>query len=206
MKKIYFIRHGETESNRQGIFRGTLDMPLSKNGLEQAGDLHRYFSLIPIDIVYSSPLQRAVRTAEIAFPTLSPVIDRLVDNLNLGDWSGKEKKKMQEEFPQEWQRWIEEPEKMVFPGGEGLSDVYARVEKFLEKLTGLEQENIAVVSHRSVIKVMLAAMTGLKDRYFWKFHLDNASVCLAFYTGELGFTLAKVNETHHLKEMVMEWY
>jgi broad specificity phosphatase PhoE len=206
MKKIYLVRHGETESNRKGIFRGRLNIPLSQRGKAQADDLKRYFEKIPVDIVYTSPLQRAVETAETAFPALKPIKEPLIDNLDLGEWSGKDKKMVMERFPQQWEDWVKRPESITFPGGECLDDVLKRSHLFLQKVISHEAETIAAVSHRSVVKVILAAVIGLEKNYYWKFHLDNASVSQVYYEPERRLTVVKVNDTHHLQDTVMEWY
>ena len=206
MKKIYLIRHGETESNRKGIFRGRLDVLLSRTGREQALDLKRYFENIHIDAVYTSPLQRAVETAQTTFPSHSPVKEELLNNLDLGDWSGMDKKIVRERFPQMWESWVNYPETITFPGGERLSDVLQRSRAFFQKIIAVDAESIAAVSHRSVVKVLIAAAVGVEKNYYWKFHLDNASVSLLHFDHERGFTLVKLNDTHHLKDMVVEWY
>ena len=206
MKKIYLIRHGETESNRKGIFRGRLNIPLSQRGKEQAAELRGYFENIPVEVVYTSPLQRAVETAEAAFPGHTPIKDQLLDNLDLGEWSGMDKGLVRERFPGQWDIWVKRPESITFPGGECLADVYKRSELFFRKIIAEEAETIAAVSHRSVVKVMLAAAIGLEKDYYWKFHLDNASVSQVYYEPGRGLTIVKVNDTHHLKDIIMEWY
>lgn len=206
MKKIYLIRHGETESNRKGIFRGRLDIPLSQNGKEQAKDLRGYFEDSPVDAVYTSPLSRAVETAETVFPGHQVIKEPLLDNLDLGEWSGMEKSIVQERFPRQWQDWVTRPESITFPGGERLADVHRRSQLFFEKVLAAETEAIAVVSHRSVVKVMIAAALGVAKNYYWKFHLDNASVSLLHYEHQRGFTLVKLNDIHHLKDIAVEWY
>ena len=205
MKKIYLIRHGETESNRKGIFRGRLDIPLSQNGREQAVDLKRYFENIPVDVVYTSPLQRAVETAETVFPGHTPVKEKWLNNLDLGEWSGMEKSLVKERFPQMWEDWVKRPESIRFPGGERLLDVLKRASLFFEKVAFGEAETAAAVSHRSVLKVLIAFCMGMEKNYYWRFHLDNASVSLLILDRKR-FTLVKLNDTHHLKHTVMEWY
>lgn len=206
LKKIYLVRHGETESNRQGIFRGRLDIPLSEKGRAQALDLRTYFEKIAIDEVYSGPLQRAVETAQTAFPGHTPLIEPQLDNLDLGEWGGKSKALIKENFPGKWEAWTKRPESIRFPGGEELADVFRRVGEFWETVIASDAQSVAAVSHRSVVKVMLAYAAGLEHNYYWKFHLDNASVSLVYYEKDRGFTLVKVNDTHHLGHMVMEWY
>jgi phosphoserine phosphatase len=206
MKKLYLIRHGETESNRKGIFRGRLDIPLSTKGREQAEGLKEYFKNISIDTLYSSPLGRAKETAEIALPGHHVIVEPMLNNLDLGDWSGMNKASVKEKLPGMWEQWITHPETIAFPGGEALDDVLQRSKRFLETAVAGEGECIAVVSHRSVVKVILAAAIGLEKDYYWKFHLDNASVSLVYFEPGRGFTLVKINDTHHLKGTVMEWY
>jgi broad specificity phosphatase PhoE len=206
MKKIYLIRHGETESNRKGIFRGRLDVPLSRNGKEQAKDLNRYFQNLHVDVVYTSPLQRAVETAETVFPRHTPIREETLNNLDLGEWSGMEKSLVKERFPAMWENWVKRPESIRFPGGERLDDVHQRARRFFEKILAREAEITAAVSHRSVVKVMIAAALGVERNYYWRLHLDNASVSLLHFEEERGFTLVKLNETHHLKNIVVEWY
>ncbi len=206
MKRIYLIRHGETESNRRGIFRGRLDIPLSDTGEKQAESLKKYFKNISIEIVFSSPLKRALKTAEIAFNQKQIIKEELINNLDLGDWSGVEKEKIRVNFPEKWNIWKKSPEEIKFPNGETLNDVYKRAEMFLTKILKMKEENIVVVSHRSVIKIILSAALGIKDNYFWKFHLDNASVSTLINLEERGWTLYNLNYTSHLDNFTTEWF
>jgi len=205
MKTIYLIRHGETQANREGIFRGRGEVPLSPAGLKQAGELHAYFSGLKVERVFSSPLKRAAETAAICFPGQAIELQELVNNLDLGRWAGRKKKEIGQEEPKLWRRWLEEPEKMSFPGGESLAAVKARTRHFNRLLAAGCEERIAVVSHRSVLKALLAEALGLKEKWFWKFHLDNASVTVLLHEPVRGFVLAKLNRTEHLSDYVFEW-
>ena len=205
MKTIYLIRHGETQANRDGIFRGRGEVPLSPAGLKQAGELRAYFTSLKVERVFSSPLKRAAETAAICFPSQAIELQDLVNNLDLGRWAGREKKEIAQEEPKLWRRWLEEPEKMSFPGGESLAAVKARISLFNRLLAAVNEERIAVVSHRSVLKALLAEALGLKDKWFWKFHLDNASVTVLLHESVRGFVLAKLNRTEHLSDYVFEW-
>lgn len=81
-------------TNKQTKYRitGWSSFQLSQRGKDQAFVLKHYFEKIAVEVVYTSPLQRAIETAETAFPGLTPIIEPLIDNLNLGEWSGKDKK------------------------------------------------------------------------------------------------------------------
>ncbi len=206
MKKIYLIRHGETEANKKGIFRGRLDLPLSERGKTQAKELKNYFKDKKIEFVFSSPLIRAYETAKIAFDGLTIEKEELLNNIDLGEWSGKEKSYIKEKEPRLWQMWTTKPEKMVFPGGESLENVYERVYRLKEKLKKMDFESIALISHRSVLKVFFAVILDLKKNYFWKFHIDNCSVSIVVYDENRGFTITKLNDTNHLTSTVTEWF
>ena len=205
MKTIYLIRHGETQANRDGVFRGRGEVPLSPAGLAQAGELRAWFASLGVERVLSSPLQRAAQTAAICFPGRAIELQELVNNLDLGRWAGRRKKEIAVEEPELWRRWLEEPERMAFPGGESLAAVKARTRAFALLLASAPEERIAVVTHRSVLKALLAETLGLAERWFWKFHLDNASVTLLLHEATRGFVLAKLNETSHLSAHVFEW-
>jgi broad specificity phosphatase PhoE len=205
MKAVYLIRHGETDANREGVFRGRGEVPLSPAGLKQAGELRANFSGLKIERVFSSPLKRAAETAAICFPGRAVELQELLNNLDLGCWAGRKKKEIAREEPELWRRWLAEPERMSFPGGESLAAMKARTRHFIRLLAAAGEERIAVVSHRSVLKALLAEALGLGGKWFWKFHLDNASVTVLLHDATRGFVLAKLNETSHLSDYIFEW-
>ena len=205
MKTIYLIRHGETQANRDGVFRGRGEVPLSPAGLAQAWELRAHFASLGVQRVFSSPLQRAAETAGICFPGIALELQELVNNLDLGSWAGRRKKEIAAEEPELWRRWLEEPERMSFPGGESLAAVKARTRAFSLVLAACGEERLAVVSHRSVLKALLAEVLGLGEKWFWRFHLDNASVTVLLHEPVRGYVLAKLNGTEHLSQHVFEW-
>lgn len=205
MKTVYLIRHGETQANRDGLFRGRGEVPLSPAGLRQAEELRARFASLGVQRVFSSPLRRATQTAALCFPGLAAEPEESLNNLDLGRWAGRSKKEIAAEEPELWRRWLEEPERMSFPGGESLAAVKARTRAFNQRLAGCAEERIAAVSHRSVLKALLAEALGLGDAWFWKFHLDNASVTVLLHDATRGFVLSKLNATEHLSQHVFEW-
>lgn len=84
-KPFYFIRHGETDWNKQGIIMGQLDIPLNDVGIAQALEVQKYFKKIPIKCIYTSPLKRAYQTAQLLNANFSvPLIT--VDSLKERHW------------------------------------------------------------------------------------------------------------------------
>lgn len=206
VKHLYLIRHGETRSNREGIFRGRLEIPLAETGRRQARELGKSLSQSAISAIISSPLARTVETARIAFPNLEVKPDNRLNNLDLGEWSGRRKVDIQHEFPGEWEHWTQDPHNIRFPGGETLAHVHERARQFLDWFRENGESPLAAVTHRSVIKCLLAAALGMESNYFWKFHLDNGSVTRLIFEAERGFTLTAMNDTRHLSSLVTEWY
>lgn len=205
MKTVYLIRHGETQANRDGIFRGRGEVPLSEAGLRQAVELRARFAGLRVERVLSSPLKRAMQTATACFPGAAVEAQERINNLDLGSWSGRRKREIAAEEPELWRRWLEEPEGMTFPGGESLAAVRGRAASFNRLLAEAPERQIAIVSHRSVIKALLAEALRLGEKWFWAFHLDNASVSVLLHDEVRGFVLAGLNDTSHLSETVFEW-
>lgn len=204
---LIFIRHGECEGNRAGLFRGRIDFPLNKNGIRQAEALREEIRRFKIDVVYTSPLSRALKTAEIIGEPhgLTPVVEEGFNNITLGLWEGRVKSEVEREYPREWRIWVTVPEELDLPGLERLEDVkeraYSALLKILERHEG---EVIAIVTHRAVLKPLFAAMFEVKKPYFWKFHFDTASYSVVEHRRERGFTLVLLNETKHLSNFVIE--
>jgi len=205
--RIIFVRHGECEGNRVGLFRGRIDFPLNDNGIRQAELLRDEIKSFKIDAVYTSPLSRAFRTAQIiAVPHgLTPIVEEGFTNISLGPWEGRAKSEIEKEQPSEWRIWVTAPEELALPGAERVDDVkeraFAALKRILPKHNG---ETIVIVTHRAVLKPLFAAMFEVKKPYFWKFHFDTASYSIVEYNKDRGFTLVLLNETKHLSDFVIE--
>lgn len=207
MTHIVLVRHGETESNRLGVFRGRLDVPLNDVGLAQAEGLAAALAGEPMVAVYSSPLRRAWDTARAVagLHGLAPVVDEAFNNIDLGVWQGVEKTRVEREQPDLWRLWTTDPERLALPGGEALASVRERSHRrTLELVREHEGRRFAVVTHRSVLKLLGGALLGLGDP-FWKLYLDNAGYCVVAHENGR-FVLLKWNESCHVIERVIERY
>ncbi len=205
-KTFYPIRHGETEMNIKNIFRGRLEIPLNENGKEQMKLLGKVLKDKEIEIIFSSPLRRSMMSAEILGKILGIKIIPMEEfnNINLGIWQGKEKEKVKKEYPNEWNLWINDPDNFKIQGGETLEEIRNRIEKGIKKLIKRKEKNIAIVTHRSILKVIFAYILDLKKEYFWKFYFDNASYSIFKYKKEMGFQIFGLNINTHLKNKTIE--
>jgi probable phosphoglycerate mutase len=188
-----------------GVFRGRFDVELNDVGLKQARETGEALTGEGIEFILTSPLKRAAVTAETISKALGVgyEVDEAFNNINLGRWQGVPKKKVMEEFPDEWKQWTTGPEHLVLPGGESVEDVKKRASARLTEIVKAREGAFAIVTHRSVIKVLAAFMLDVPPPYFWKFYTDNAAYCV-FEHGEDGFVLVNWNRNSHLTEKVKE--
>jgi broad specificity phosphatase PhoE len=209
MLRILAIRHGETSWNKEKIFRGRADMSLSETGRQQACFLSQRLSDQPIQSIYTSPLKRAVETAlaiQQGQSGSTPIIqeDHLID-FNYGSWEKKSHLKVQQEFPDLYQQWLNAPQTVQIPQGENLSSIRRRIESFLDRLTTQHGQVegtviIALVSHRVIIKILLCAVLGLDNSHFWQIAQDTAALSILDYQAGR-FVLNSSNDTCHLSEL-----
>jgi broad specificity phosphatase PhoE len=109
MLNIYLIRHGETAWNADNNrYCGRTDIPLTEKGLKQAETLRQQLVSVKWDGVFSSPLQRAHTTAQIASGTTVVKDDRLIE-ADFGMWEGKTKEEFMAENAQLWTNWMNDP-------------------------------------------------------------------------------------------------
>lgn len=205
MSLLLLVRHGETEWNRDRVFRGRRDIDLSERGVEQAARLGRSLAGVAIDAVYASPLARALDTARpIASPRTHDVhpIHNLID-IDYGDWSGLSHADVRAKYPQQYQQWETAPHEALIPGGETLEAVRARAMPAVEWLLSEHADCVVVVSHRVVLKVLVLSLLGMGLERFWSIKLDTASVS-AFQTSPHGYVLTHLNDTSHLADLINE--
>ena len=205
MLEIILVRHGETAFNASETFRGRADVPLNENGLRQSQLLGEYLSSEKIDVVYSSPLQRAVKTAEaIAHPHRLKV--NIVANLNdidCGEWQGLTLKEVKEKYSEVYQDWLDTPEQVKIPGGESLEDVRNRALPFVQDaITRCGQGKIVLVSHRAVNKVLICALLRLDNSSFWSFKMDNGAITRFIFDGNR-VVLISHNDTSFLRPLYL---
>ncbi|HER24123.1 MAG TPA: histidine phosphatase family protein [Candidatus Atribacteria bacterium] len=206
--QIILVRHGECEGNIKGIFRGRTDFPLNDRGLVQAKDLAQELKSFPLKCIYTSPLSRARQTAEEIGKQceIKVKIEEGFNNIELGSWEGRFKKDIAQEYPKEWELWKKNPEKLQVQNMETLYEVQKRTKICLDRLASKHKdETFVVVSHRAILKPLIAACLNITSPYFWKIHLDTASYSLLSYKENRGYCLMQLNQTKHLKEYISEW-
>jgi len=192
---VVLVRHGETAWNLQGRLQGLADIPLSENGLRQAGAVGaRLVSYNPA-IVYSSPLQRAASTAEAIACACGVRLrfDERWREMDVGRASGLTRYEMEKQFPDFCRRRMTDPIGTAWPGGESVEDLYTRVWAALcDAVSRHPERTIVVVSHGGPITSCLASALGLPLREKWRLSVDNCALSMLAAT-ETGWALRYLN-------------
>ncbi|MFA5308970.1 MAG: histidine phosphatase family protein [Dehalococcoidales bacterium] len=203
MVQIILARHGETDWNAVPTFRGRADVPLNDTGVRQARLLGGYLGRERIDAVYSSPLQRAVKTAAAiaGFHKLDVNIVGNLNDIDFGEWQGLTLRQAQERYEELYRDWQDTPEQVKMPGGESLADVTGRALPFVQDaVTRCEEGTIVLVSHRVVHKVLICALLGLDNSLFWSFKLDTGGITRFEFSGGRAVLISH-NDTSYLKSL-----
>jgi phosphoserine phosphatase len=204
MTTFLLIRHGETEWNREKVYRGRKDIPLSENGRAQARHLAAALREEKMEAIYASPLSRAMETAAAIAASRSLDIvpcDGLVD-MSFGEWEGLSVDEARARDPQAYAIWENDPADFVPPGGESLAAIRSRIAETLGELVQKHPSGtVALVTHRVVCKLMICEVLGLENAAFWKIQQDVC--CLNAFTVSNGrYVLVRMNETCHLQASV----
>ena len=162
--------------------------------------LAKYLSGIKIEAICSSPLSRALRTAEIidgchklGVSTVPGLID-----FDYGEWQGLSHQEVKERYSELYTTWINHPEGVKMPGGESLDNARERAMAVVNDIINTYAGTAVLVSHRVVNKVLICALLGLYNASFWSIRQDTGGI--TSFTCEKGrFILTKHNDTSYLR-------
>lgn len=178
MTRVLLIRHGEPEGDARGRCYGRLDVRLSDDGRTHA----RRLSDIACDVVYTSPRRRARETAEILGAAR---VDERLRELDFGELEGRTYDEIASERPALYRRWMDEPTRVRFPGGEGFDDLRARACGALAEIRAAHTgATIAVVTHGGVIRAALAEALGMPAERIFAFDVGYCSISVIDWLGE----------------------
>jgi broad specificity phosphatase PhoE len=158
---ILLARHGETDWNRAGRFQGHADPPLNRRGRSQAVELSVALKADELVAVYSSPLRRALETAEVvaASHSLEPVPVDGLREVDVGSWSGLTRAEVEERFPDQFARWLDYGQ--GWEDGETYEEMGRRaVAALLELATAHDGERVLAVTHGGPIRAAFAFADG----------------------------------------------
>lgn len=188
---LYLIRHGETEGAEKRRYKGSIDVPLSANGIRQIEMVSRFLSAevkrcriegdqsSALSSVYCSDLVRAIKSAEvIAAPhSLKPVVVPALRERNFGIWEGMSFDEIMEKYPDEFDAWAANPLKFSPMEGESTLEMRERVTKALDEIVASHiGEHIAVVSHGGTNRIILCNVLGIPLENIFRIEQDYAAL------------------------------
>lgn len=201
--KVYLVRHGETDWNKENRCQGFVDIPLNKSGIEQARLIGEYYKGIPVDMVYSSPLERAVETARYITDYHKLEMKRHDDlrELNQGELEGLTPQELGSNHSELLKEWFTDPANVIMPGGESLQQLQDRAWPVVNDIftNNHGAETIVVVSHNLAILAVLCKAINLDLAHFRGLKQSQAAINMLETNRFGGITLALLNSISHLQ-------
>ena len=197
MPLLLLIRHGENDFVKTGRMAGRLPgVHLNERGQKQAQALGEALKDVPIKAVYSSPLERAMETADpIASARKLQIIQEPdVMEADIGKWQGKSLKVLR--LTKVWKIVQNSPSRFRFPDGESFPEMQTRISNALERMIikhNKPQDIIVVVFHADPIKIAVSHFLGLPLDHFQRLSCDTGSLT-ALHVNEMGANLIKLNQ------------
>jgi probable phosphoglycerate mutase len=199
--RLVLVRHGSTVHSAARRFSGRNDLPLDDGGEVQAGALaHRAPSFGDVAAVVSSPLVRAVQTADAIAVRLGLEVEVIDDfaEADFGRWEGLTAAEAQASDPDEFAKWRGSPDAAP-PGGESFTAVGLRVRRAREAVIAQHPNStVVVVTHVTPIKLLVRFALDAPPSALFRIHLDTASVSIVDYSTDGNSSVRLVNDVSHL--------
>ena len=193
--KLYLVRHGATEFNRKRVYQGWSDTALCVEGIQQCEHLREKLSQVHFDAVISSPLRRALHSAELitGWPQDRLRIAAGLKEFKFGLWEGLESQEAERLYPEAWRAWAGDWMNCGPPRGEVFREFYGRVK---DCFTGLVSENpgdtLLIVAHDGTLKVIAGLLLNMPPESFWRFAFESGCYSL-FEAGRELTVVRKLN-------------
>jgi broad specificity phosphatase PhoE len=201
--KLILVRHGETDLNRDGRILGLTDASLNATGRAQARAVATPLAAeLPFQM-YSSPLVRAVETAQIVTDALEVTAtpNSGLQEADAGDLDGLKASETRERFPEFTSRWDRDAATARMPGGESLLQVQQRSWSAVTRLADAHPDETTVaVTHNFVIRAIVCKALGIELRNFRRLRNDLGSITRLDLTQSHGVLLS-MNDTSHLRNV-----
>ncbi len=179
--RLYILRHGQTDKNKEKVLQGRLDTSLNSQGRAQAESVSEQIKNIQFDEIYVSPLNRAIETAMIATGMNREqfILDERLIEISFGEMEGKAIDNPEGNIAQ----FFSSPEDyLAIDGAESFDEMLRRVRDFLKELKmkyqNRKEANVLVVSHGALIHGIIMEVKNLELRDFWKANVANCAVTI----------------------------
>lgn len=200
IKRIIFIRSGETDWNRIGRWQGWVASPLNDHGVRQVTKLASFLRNIGIGAIYSSDLQRARDTVNVILNVIDVPVhyESRLRERSIGGWQGMNVDELKAWYPQQFEALQNDKENYRIEGGESLADVYERMKAAFDDILKQDAaETIAIISHTASSRRLL---TGLISEFDYEQKIRNSSVTTIRYDeASRTWKLVATDDIEHLE-------
>lgn len=167
---IYITRHGETQWNKKGLMQGWKNSDLTEKGIENAKRLGERLKDINFDVIYCSPLDRAIETAKCinGKSNTKIVLIESLKEMGFGIWESMEHSKIKELHSEQYTNFWERPH-LYKPqeSGESFEGLLVRVKKAWDEILKAGGNNILIVTHAVVLKTLYTIIKNLELKDLW---------------------------------------
>ena len=200
--ELYIVRHCEAEGNISETFQGHTDSNITEKGALQLEKLSERFRNIPVDIIYTSPLKRAMLTAEAAgkYHDAPVISDSDLMEINGGKMEGCKWSSLGDIFPDEYSVWVNDFAHFHAPNGESVAQVYERMKRAVLNIVRENKgKSVVVSSHGGSIRILLCFLLGHSlDEIVDVPWVENTSVCLFRFDESLNPRCIFLNDCEHI--------
>ncbi len=182
-KRLYLLRHAQSEYNEKGIFQGRLNSDLTPLGFVQARLSAQELLDKNLQVIYSSPQKRAYKTALTVADVLGleVIVDDRIREMSFGVYEGRNFWELMEKEGHILRAWLSNPLKNPLPTQEGIEEFKERVESFLKDVIQNPYENILIVAHGGTLHALVCLSLGFGLENLWNIHMDNTGFTLLVY-------------------------
>jgi len=169
--KIYVLRHGETEENKDKIMQGKMETILNEEGIKQCQNIKDIIKDKNIDLVFSSPLKRATETAKIAVPNIEIIKDDRLLSRNHGEFQGKRRTDIN--LKDYWNI----KKNIKYQKAENITDLYNRIISLIIDIKKqYSDKNVLLVTHSGICRILHYYFNGInKDGDMTEYESTNCS-------------------------------
>lgn len=201
VKRVIFIRPGETEWNKVGRWQGIVAIPLNLHGIGQAKRLAKFVRNIHLDVIYSSDLRRAKDTAIVLseYTKVPFHYDERLRERHMGLWQGLTTNEIRDWYKVPYQELLADPHNLPAPNGESRKQVADRVSECFHEIMTKGSETIGIISHTTATRTLLAELVPDSKPYDLQFR--NMSVTTIVANDDGTWEITQKDDVTHLEGM-----
>lgn len=200
--KIFLIRHGQTDYNKNSKLQGRIDIELNRTGLNQSEILGKRLSTYGLTKIYTSDLKRAVQTAKVIEKHTGADVcsTPLLREIDMGDWQGLNWDQIKQNYPKYYADWSQYTTDMPYPGGECGKSVIKRFQTLISQIELSDYDNLVMVTHSGLIKTVVSSLLCMPVEKRFFITVENCSISVLSFDRELDrLRVLRLNDSAHFE-------